>query len=846
MNKFPFNEEIKPRVSYDKKIANDFQRQKDILDIYDKYYGGYRDDKELDRFDINYKLFNGNLDTSLYDDPLCLNLFGEKVKLNHQVINHYPIISQVANAMWGEIISRPFQPVAKDIGTISMTYRKKKWNELIKSILQAEIINPLQDEVMYMYMQQNGITDIHSEMSPEDMLQAQADIQRRVTEQTPDEILDFMENEFQTPSQRQAQQLFDYLSKTCDIKYKQQEGFKHAIITGKEIYFIGERHDEPVFELINPKYFSWGGSQNTEWIQEGHWAKNEQWLSFEECMQKHSEYFSKRDYKLLEDFAEPFGGFRYHGIGDPRKDKVQEAVMYELSTEDGRIRRKYDDVNIKSLDGQKRIKQLYADVIQKYRMNYGDSYSNYGIRESEIYFRDKGKLIKITREVDGKLVDFYRREYYEPSDKDIKVEEVWVDEIWGGTIIGTSDPIYTNIRRLPGQIRSIFNVYNTHLPYYGKSYNTHLNNAPNVSPIDLGKSFQLEFDTTMAQLKADMATDLGKIVTVLLTHKPETMSWTDFLNNMKVGKIMLLQPNKHGFQGVDPQFLKTLDLSRTSDIAGKIQLLESLRINLIRSMYFNPERMGSIGQYATQTNTQINQAASYNQTEGFFETHRLIVEKALNAFMNVAKRLYKDKPHKTSHILDDPARIDLEHSSHFWYEEIAIQFSVSTEDIRRMEELRARSLELIQNGLGFEGIVGLIFAKTPNDILDIFRKESKKIEQQNQQALQAQQEQVEKQLQVQQEEKQKDRDFELFKLEQTLISQDQRAIIQSDWARKQADADLDGQPDVLEKSEKELQLKEKLELKKLEIMKAIEEKKLKLKEEELKIKARQITSKKLK
>lgn len=64
MNKFPFNEEIKPRVSYDKKIANDFQRQKDILDIYDKYYGGYRDDKELDRFDINYKLFNGNLDTS--------------------------------------------------------------------------------------------------------------------------------------------------------------------------------------------------------------------------------------------------------------------------------------------------------------------------------------------------------------------------------------------------------------------------------------------------------------------------------------------------------------------------------------------------------------------------------------------------------------------------------------------------------------------------------------------------------------------------------------------------------------------------------------------------------------
>ena len=59
-----------------------------------------------------------------------------------------------------------------------------------------------------------------------------------------------MENDFQTPTQRQAQQLLDYFVGHLNIKSVQEDGFKHAIITGREFYYIGERYGEPVFDYV--------------------------------------------------------------------------------------------------------------------------------------------------------------------------------------------------------------------------------------------------------------------------------------------------------------------------------------------------------------------------------------------------------------------------------------------------------------------------------------------------------------------------------------------------------------------------------------------------------------------
>ena len=121
---------------------------------------------------------------------MCFNVEGEKIKLEHQTIVHYPIISQVARAMYGEIKARPFQPIAKDLGSFAQTAKSKKWNELLRELLQQEILTPLEQEITLEYYQNQNIRDIFS-LSPEEQQQVQADIQNRIRARSPEDIIDF-------------------------------------------------------------------------------------------------------------------------------------------------------------------------------------------------------------------------------------------------------------------------------------------------------------------------------------------------------------------------------------------------------------------------------------------------------------------------------------------------------------------------------------------------------------------------------------------------------------------------------------------------------------------------------
>lgn len=830
--------DIKPRVSHQKKIANDFQRQKDLMDVYDVWFGDYRDQGEIERFNINYDLFNGRLDMTLYDEDVCLNIESEKINFDFKNITHYPLISQVANAMYGEMISRPFKPLAKDLGSFSQTLRNKKWNDLLRDMINAEIVEPIRQQVTERYMQQNGIQDVF-QLTPEEMEQMKADLSRGVSAKTPEEILNFMQNDFQTPTQRQAQQLLDYLVHHQDIKFKQQEGFKHAIVTGREIYYIGDRHGEPIFELVNPKYFTWAGSQNTEWFEDATWAKREQWLTIEDAMQKHAEYFTSKSLKELEGYTEPMGGFR-SGIGDPTRDPIQERVMYELSIEDGYLAKKYDHVDYKTKAGQSEIARLYGDVIKKYGANYGYAFGNFGVREAHICWRDKRKMYRIGRIKDGEMKYFWQGEHYEPRPDDVEIREVWVDEIWEGTKLGStgSNDLYVNIRPIPGQFKSIFNPFGNKLPYVGRNYNTHMNNSKNVSIIDLGKSWQKEFDVTMAQIKHDMATDLGNVFLMSLGWKPEHWKWQDWFDVLRNGKVLMTQLQKHGFGNIDPNLLRSINLSKATDIANKIQLLEYFRSNLIQSMNFNDTRIGAIGQYTTNQNIQQSQVASYNQTEGYFEVHRKIVERALNMFMNRARILYKTNE-KRKLILDDVTRTELEMSPDFWYEEWAVEFSTSSEDIRRVEELRAQMMSFVQNGMSFEGILALTLADTPSDIMEIMKKENKRIEEQRQEQLKMQQEQFNAQLQAEAAEKEKDREFKRELQREQLRSQEARTQIDLDKFRIQNDVDRNNIADTIQKAILELAEKRNIEAAKLAVEREKLQEETRLKEMELGLKSAQ-------
>lgn len=825
-----FPEDIKRLVSHKSKERGDFKRQREILDIFDSYYGGFRDNKKNTKIDINSDLFNGRLDLELYDAPLSLKIGSEQVVLDQNVITHYPFIAQVARALHGEQISRPFSPTAIDMGPIAQTTRKKKMNELIREMITGHITGPIQEKAYKEFLQANNVQDVR-QLSPEQQQQMQAEIQQTSQSRTPSEIIDFMENDYATPTQRAAQQMLDWCVDFLDIKSKQDNGFRDAITIGEEIYYVGERNGDVCFDLINPKHFQWGGSQDTIWYQEGDWAKHESWHSVSSALQRNAMTLGKKDIKDLENYLEPFGGAK---SGTGHYDPVQWKVMYDLSDSRNPERIKYENLNIGTKEGQSELKKLYGKVISNYGSDYGTSFSDYGIRESHIVWRDKRKLRYVTRrDKEGNPMGFWMDEYYEEKPKDIEIKDIWVDEIWEGTKIGSNiDPIYTNIRPLPAQYKSVFDPFRVELPYYGRQYENQHNNSRNISPIDLGKPFQKEIDATMANIRHDMSTDVGKVLMMQMSLKPEKWTWQEWLSTMKMAKIVPTNADQHGSNPVEQQLNRAIDMSRTSDIVNKLTYLQSLEQNLIKAMLFNQSRIGAIGQYATQTTTQTNQVASYNQTEGFFDTHRQIIEKALNGLINRAKQIYKDKPHRLEVILDDVARMDLKVSEDFWYEASGVKISLSSEDIRAVENLKQLSLTLAQNNMSMEGLLQLSLAKTPSDVISIFKTETRKTNEQQQAAQQSAMEAQQAEFQRKMEETMQAQQFEAGENEKERKSKEARAMMESQQFARSADINENNVADSVEKEKVKMIVTADKNAKDHEI--ALEE--LKLKEREIIVK----------
>lgn len=816
--------EIKRRVSHGKKIYKGKERQKEIMDVYIDYYTREDSEDRLKKFDMNYDLLNGRLDVNLYKDEAIFEIEGEKIKFDTGPVTHFPFISQIANAYHGEVINRTFKPLAKDISPMANTLRDKKWNSLIEEYLQANVVAPIEQKVTQQFMSQISEQDMFN-MTPEQQMEIKNQIDNEVKTMTPEAMVNFMENEYKVPTEQAAQMLLNHEVEENRIRYKTNEGAKHAIAVGEEYYHIGIVHDKPVLTLVNPKYLKWGGSRDTEWIQDATWVTYEKWLTYEDATQKYAEVLEGKDYKELENLVGPIG--RYSGSPNPdHQTTLEKKVILEVSMNEEKYHNKFGSVNTRTKEGQSKLKRIYAAVAEKYGHEYGFGYANYGIREVHVVWRDKRKLWRVERLVDGETVKLWLGENYTKQPQDLSAKAVWVDELWEGTRLGTStdNAVYVNVRPLPNQYRSLSNPFHVEMPYYGKKYRTHQNNSKNVSIVDLGKPWQKEFDTEMTSLKRDLKTNVGSVFVTMMSMKPDNWKWQDWLGTMKHAGLLMVDPHKNGLNSLDPQMMRSINIGKVSDIVGRMQLLEFYRSNLIQAMHFNPARIGAIGQYTTQKNIEASTGASYNQTEGFFETHREIVERAITALLNTSKMVYKKNPERIKHIFDDVTYTDYVLSPDFWYSETGIYFKNSAEELRQIEALRGRMLEFIQNGMSFEGILGLTLVDTRSEMTNLMRKETNRLDRIRQEQQQAAQQAQQAQIQATAEEAQQARNFDYMKHKEVLESQERRTVIQADQWRKQFDVNQDGENDQITKTNLELALKKAIENRKLDI----EEEKLKI------------------
>lgn len=812
------------RLSYAKKKANDFEWAKrvgDSIDFLSTPYGNAEDLKE--RLE-NYALWNGHGSDSINasgGDILSKDLTSEGFSPSYTKMQHYDVISQIGHGMHGEQIARPLEVTAVDSSQFTQSERKRRKQELVTQWLQQSFIEPMKEQITQQVLQSQGIEDPFS-IEPEQQMQLQNLIDAQVEQMTPKDIKKYFSKEYYSTREVAVNKLIKHLKKELNIKFKTDTNFQNVIIDGREIYRVGVRHGKPFLEIINPINFRAYGGPDQMFIQDYEKAIYERYIPISEVYNKYGDQLKSSDLKKLDSLLNINGSANYGNsfaeyaestiIGNKNFDKVKHAVS---------------NIDIRTNEGQRKIARLKAKFSNvKADMNL--------IREAHIVWKAQRKLKHITRinRETGEVSEFFIDESYKfnPFKGDIKQKDIWVNEVWETTKLGYLDAIYVDTRRVPFQYRSLENPRDVKLPYIGAEYYKLMGNSKPTSPIAKGKRWNYDINLTMAKIREIEATDIGKVMLMVMNAKPDNWSWGKFFQVMRYTKIAPIDTKKEGIDAFDAQVFKSIDLTQAQDLASKIQYLEWLISRATISMSFNSARLGQTDKYSTVANNQQNLARSLSQTASIYQMHEQVVVQVLQALVNASRVAFKDNPQYFANILDDGELAELElNPDLIWTTEAAIHITSSGEELDNLNMVKQNLMHFVQNGLGLPDSVRVLWSKSGAELYNISKEIEEKQEKQRQAEMEAMMQNAEAQ-------KKMAEDMEILKgnikdalADKEWAAKKEMADINADTLRRSVDVDGDNKNDYLQKQE----TTDQLNLEKFEKEMEFQKEKL-LKDQELK------------
>jgi hypothetical protein len=245
-------------------------------------------------------------------------------------------------------------------------------------------------------------------------------------------------------------------------------------------------------------------------------------------------------------------------------------------------------------------------------------------------------------------------EYYKKQDTDIELKWAWIPEVHEGYRIGKN--IYKRMRPIPGQHKSMENLYDVKLPYYGMIYDKE--NAEPISAVDRIRSIQYLYNILMYRIELLMAQDKGKKVAInigAIPTKSAKITLSEFERYIEANNYFYLNPNEEGNRYADiTQLVKEIDLSTSSDISKYVQFAEYLDKMAGYILGVTPQLEGQIQEREAVSNVNKVLTLSTNILEPTFQKHDVVKKNILTALIEQARVSYaKNQPKKLTHVLDD-------------------------------------------------------------------------------------------------------------------------------------------------------------------------------------------------
>ena len=744
------------------------------------------------RMKVNYDLFNNVINKADFEH-VCYPFGKEAGELPADFTNK-DIISGKIKALLGMEMRRPFSWKVVATNTEATTRKEEEEFSKLKDFVVNSIIAPIKQKIELEQAQ----TTKGQELSTEEKQRIEEEVAQKLKAMTPQEVKRYMAREHQDPAEVLAHQLLQYLIQKESIRMKFNKGWKHGLISGKEIFWVGIVNGDPILKVVNPLNFDYDKSSEKDFIEDGDWACYEMSMTPSEI----AKYFGSE-------------------LTNVELDELYESYNNTNSLPDAAFTFREDGVSVNL-----GIRVIHAEwkALKPFKFIYG--------------------IDPETGEPYEDIVDESYKMNIEAGD--YKEEIVWIPTKYEGYQIGNDK--FAMLREVPGQHKDLTNLYECKLSYIGSTYDNL--NSSTTSLVDRMKYYQYFFNILWYRIELLIGSDDGKslLLNANLIPKSSGLDIEKWMYYFKVNKLGLLDPTEEGNKGNQNigEAAKEIDMSLVSDIQKYMQLAEYIERRCGESVGITKQIEGQIGTEEAVRNTQQALVQSANILEPYFDMHNLIKRNVLQALIETAKVAYSElQPKSLSYVLDDmsvamlsPDYELLENSTYGLFVSNSMK---ADETLQTMQQLSHAALQNQQVELS--DVLMIMNSESTQEAEELLKvAESNRAEREQamqQQQMQSQEQQAEAQRNWEREKMAKEHEYRMAEIDLKGEKDIQKQLILSMGFNEDKDLDKDGMPDVLEVAKFNVdaaikQRKQDLDEKKLEQQKkehddnkALEEKKIK-------------------
>lgn len=744
------------------------------------------------RMKVNYDLFNNVINKADFEH-VCYPFGKEAGELPADFTNK-DIISGKIKALLGMEMRRPFSWKVVATNTEATTRKEEEEFSKLKDFVVNSIIAPIKQKIELEQAQAlKG-----QELTTEEKQRIEQEVAQKLKAMTPQEVKRYMAREHQDPAEVLAHQLLQYLIQKENIRMKFNKGWKHGLIAGKEIFWVGIVNGDPILKVVNPLNFDYDKSSEKDFIEDGDWACYEMSMTPSEI----AKYFGSE-------------------LTNVELDELYESYNNTNSLPDAAFTFREDGVSVNL-----GIRVIHAEwkALKPFKFIYG--------------------IDPETGEPYEDIVDESYKMNIEAGD--YKEEIVWIPTKYEGYQIGNDK--FAMLREVPGQHKDLTNLYECKLSYIGSTYDNL--NSSTTSLVDRMKYYQYFFNILWYRIELLIGSDDGKslLLNTNLIPKSSGMDFEKWMYYFKVNKLGLLDPTEEGNKGNQNigEAAKEIDMSLVSDIQKYMQLAEYIERRCGESVGITKQIEGQIGSEEAVRNTQQALVQSANILEPYFDMHNLIKRNVLQALIETAKVAYSElQPKSLSYVLDDmsvamlsPDYDLLENSTYGLFVSNSMK---ADETLQTMKQLSHAALQNQQVELS--DVLMIMNSESTQEAEELLKvAEANRAEREQamqQQQIQAQQQEAEAQRAWEREKMDREHQYTMAEIDLKGEKDIQKQLILSMGFNEDKDIDKDGMPDVLEVAKFNVdanikQRKQDLDEKKLEQQKkehddkkALEEKKIK-------------------